>query len=263
VGISSALAFGENDLMTERFTGFSRDPFDEEAGWWPYPNELGMWWHTISKSEHKVLDYILRHTIGFQKKYDAISYEQFIHGVANCDKGCGVKSTATLKRAFDGLIRKGFITSTGDKFSGHPIRYSLVFKGDEMRIPPLSELKSWSSETKQGTSLDSKDTTYKIPINNLQYINSNYPKKYPFFEDIKDEDVEEISNKCQVPIGLVRYVLEDQTNLTNAIGFTYRNCKVTLEKKVLKEKERYDSANERLRKNLAEFYSRFEHKTYE
>ncbi len=108
-----------------KFPGFPKEPYQE---WWPYPRALNGWWHTLSGSEQKVLDYILRHTWGFKKNADYISYAQFINGIENCDKGCGLKSPNALSNALKGLEKKGFIRREGGKArSGKTRKYILAF----------------------------------------------------------------------------------------------------------------------------------------
>ena len=149
----------------KKFPGFPKEP---ATNYWPYPKALNGWWHLLKGSEQKALDYILRHTWGFNKTSDKIAYRQFIDGVKNCDKGCGIKSSATLSKALNGLARKGFITIKGGQKTGKLNIYSLAFG----RVEPLQKLKRGSLETKEVTSLETKhtikDKTIKdITINNI------------------------------------------------------------------------------------------------
>jgi len=108
-----------------KFPGFPKEP---AQNYWPYPKALNGWWHTLSGSEQKVLDYILRHTWGFKKSSDYISYSQFINGVENCDRGCGIVGPATLSKALKGLVEKGFIKREGGEVrSGKTRKYILTF----------------------------------------------------------------------------------------------------------------------------------------
>ena len=132
----------------EQFPGFPPEP---ATNYWQYPRALNGWWHCLTGSEQKALDFVLRHTWGFKKTADRISYSQFINGVRNLDKGCGIRSSATLKKALDGLEYKGFIRKS--KYRGKTTGYELV-------INPNTSLasKEPSSKTKEVTSLESKDT---------------------------------------------------------------------------------------------------------
>ena len=95
----------------QKFPGFPKEP---ATNYWPYPRVMDGFWHILTGSEQKVLDYILRHTWGFKKTYDFISYRQFQHGIQKkdgkwLDKGCGIKHRITLRKAIDGLVYKGFL----------------------------------------------------------------------------------------------------------------------------------------------------------
>lgn len=88
-----------------KFPGFPPEPY---TNYWPYPRALNGWWYSLSGSEQKILDFILRHTWGFRKTADKISLSQFENGVRNLDKGVGI-SRPTIIKGIKGLIRKGFI----------------------------------------------------------------------------------------------------------------------------------------------------------
>lgn len=102
----------------DKFPGFPPEP---TTNYWPYPRALNGWWYSLSGSEQKVLDYILRHTWGFKKTADKISLTQFETGVRNLDKGVGLSRPAIVK-AIKGLVRKGFIR----KIKGRPNKYEMV-----------------------------------------------------------------------------------------------------------------------------------------
>jgi len=75
-----------------------------------YPMVLEEYWRELSGSEQKVLDFILRQTIGFRKEYDFISLSQFTNGVGgrSANRGTGL-STSQVRRAIAKLEEKGFI----------------------------------------------------------------------------------------------------------------------------------------------------------
>jgi len=106
-----------------KFPGFPEKP---KENYWQYPQIMNGFWHTLSPTEQKVLDYILRHTWGWQKTSDYIAYNQFKNGILNCDKGIGIKSNTTLNKALKGLERKNMIKITSGKKKGIPNLYSLV-----------------------------------------------------------------------------------------------------------------------------------------
>ena len=68
----------------------------------------------LDKAPLKVLLYIVRRTSGFRKSADAISLNQFQHGITTrdgrqLDKGAGVKNRTVLLRALDELEARGII----------------------------------------------------------------------------------------------------------------------------------------------------------
>ncbi len=68
----------------------------------------------LAKAPLKVLLYIVRRTSGFRKSADAISLNQFQHGIITrdgrqLDKGCGVTNRTALLRALDDLEARGLI----------------------------------------------------------------------------------------------------------------------------------------------------------
>jgi hypothetical protein len=100
---------------TGKFPGFPPGPAEN---YWQYPKALNGWWHILSGSEQKVLDYILRHTWGYGRDRDAISVTQFEKGIYSekekrwIDKGTGL-SRRQIFTALKGLIKKGFIELVG------------------------------------------------------------------------------------------------------------------------------------------------------
>jgi len=178
----------------KKFPGFPKEP---ATNYWPYPKALNGWWHLLTGSEQKTLDYILRHTWGFKKTSDKIAYKQFINGVKNCDKGCGIKSSATLSKALNGLARKGFITIKGGQKTGKLNVYSLTFGGAE----PLQKLKRGSLETKEVTSLETKDT---IKDKTIKDINNIHEQK-----DVRVKVYKRLPKERQTIVHRLCYHLED------------------------------------------------------
>ncbi len=141
-----------------KFPGFPPEP---STNFWSYPKALNGYWHTLSGSEQKVLDYILRHTWGFKKISDEISLTQLERGIENFDKGTGL-SRPTIITAVKGLIKKGFIAKKiGEKANC----YELVknFNYPSKRILPFDSKKSlptienFTIENKTIRSSSSKD----------------------------------------------------------------------------------------------------------
>jgi hypothetical protein len=80
----------------------------------------------LGHAELKVLLYIIRRTFGFKKEADAISFNQFLHGITTkdgrvLDQGCGIKKPSNLSKALQSLEQRGIITcvkkasGTGEK----------------------------------------------------------------------------------------------------------------------------------------------------
>jgi hypothetical protein len=79
-----------------------------EKEFFMYPHVLEEYWCQMSGSEQKVLDFILRQTIGWRKTSDRISLEQFANGIGEKNKGTGL-SYSQIQRAIKGLEKQGFI----------------------------------------------------------------------------------------------------------------------------------------------------------
>jgi len=95
----------------------------------PLPDEIyDEWVPLLGEAELKVLLYIVRRTLGFQKGTDAISLTQFARGIVTrdgrvLDRGCGITSRATLIRALTTLEEKGLIIARKgqSKAGGHAV----------------------------------------------------------------------------------------------------------------------------------------------
>jgi hypothetical protein len=115
----------------EEFPGFPSEP---KTNYWCYPRVVNGWWHTLTGAEQKVLDYILRHTWGYQKDCDKISYSQFEKGIFSkkenkwIDRGTGLP-IRSIVRAIDGLTKKGFILKEGGQKTGKTNLYRLKVIG--------------------------------------------------------------------------------------------------------------------------------------
>ena len=137
--------------MTEKFEGF---PITYNYGdFWRYPNVMNKWWRYLTGSEHKVLDFILRHTVGFKKLNDKISLSQIETGVGKLDNGTGLTRPPIIK-AIKGLVEKGFIKKARNKKINE---YTLVVK----------DLNQTSKEPLPITSKDNLHTIYNNTINNI------------------------------------------------------------------------------------------------
>lgn len=146
--------------QNQKFPGFPPEP---SMNFWSYPKALNGYWHQLSGSEQKALDYILRHTWGFDKTADEISLTQLEKGIKNFDGGTGL-CRPTIIAALKGLIKKGFISKRPGKKAN---RYELV--------------KNFNYLGKKSLLFDSKKSLHTIDnltINNKQY---NPSSKKPYF----------------------------------------------------------------------------------
>lgn len=103
--------------------------FEIAAGFTAIPNDfLDQVAPTLTATELRVALYIYRHTIGYQKLTDTISYSQFTDGITTADgrqldTGAGV-SRRSLPTALAGLERRGVICRSGG--TSGPVRYTIV-----------------------------------------------------------------------------------------------------------------------------------------
>ncbi len=80
----------------------------------PTPDELfDHWLSRLSGPQVRALLYIIRRTLGFKKKADEISLDQFLYGISSdddvIDEGCGVRNRRTLTAALEGLAKLGLV----------------------------------------------------------------------------------------------------------------------------------------------------------
>ena len=141
----------------KKFPGFPPKP---STNFWSYPKDLNEYWHQLSGSEQKVLDYILRHTWGFNKTADEISLGQLERGIKGFDSGTGL-SKPTIIKSIKGLVKKGFILKEMGKKANC---YALV--------------KNFNYHSKKSLPIDSKNNLYTIKNNAIK--NKQYNKK-PYF----------------------------------------------------------------------------------
>src|SRR5271157_281580 len=74
----------------------------------------------LNEAQIKVLMYIIRRTLGFKKTSDAISLNQFRHGITTrdgkkLDQGCGLKNVTAITKALKSLEGMGCIESEKTK----------------------------------------------------------------------------------------------------------------------------------------------------
>lgn len=157
-----------------KFPGFPEKPVEN---YWQYPQIMNGFWHTLTPVEQKVLDYILRHTWGWQKNADYISYSQIKNGIPNVDKGTGIKSDRSVSRALKGLVKKNMIKKISGKEKGVANHYSLVLNEEGRQ-----EVKRGGANSKEGGLARSKDTINNGTINNNNKYAFSFNKgKKPYF----------------------------------------------------------------------------------
>lgn len=151
-----------NNLDNNRkFPGFPPEPV---TNYWPYPKALNGWWHILSAYEQKVIDYILRHTWGYKKDSDAISYSQFMNGIVKrdgtvIDKGTGIKDERTIRKALKGLVSKGFIERK-DQIGRESI-FILKINPSQDMMPPTKDDTPLPATNVRGTSSQDMSPTIK------------------------------------------------------------------------------------------------------
>lgn len=149
----------------ERFPGFPDKP---EENYWQYPRICNGWWHILSGAEQKVLDYLLRHTWGYQKyEGDYISISQFTGGIKNRKTGKMVDlGTGLSKREVIDSLKKleeiGFVSKRGSQKSGKTNYYGL-------KLLPVQKSNTPCAEKEQVGCAENAHTINKVTINNRQY----------------------------------------------------------------------------------------------
>lgn len=107
--------------MQEKYKLFPGFKSNYSKGYFKYPIEMESYWYLLKGSEQKVLDFILRQTIGYQKMEDTISLSQFVRGIGSKNQGTGV-SRSQVQRCLESLQEKGFIKVIHRKFRTNLIR---------------------------------------------------------------------------------------------------------------------------------------------
>jgi len=151
----------------KKFPGFPEKP---EENYWQYPKICNGFWHLLTGAEQKVLDYILRHTWGYNKTADKISLSQFQKGIRTkdgkwIDRGTGL-SQRQIIRALQKLEVKGFVKGIREK--GKSTTWSLVTK-----------CQNTSDKMSEVTSDKMSDTINNSTINNINNKNNGESKDSP------------------------------------------------------------------------------------
>lgn len=144
------------DNEQKKFPGF---PPEMKKNFWMYPRAMDAWWHELSGSEQKCLDFILRRTWGWEKSSDEISLTQFEKGIGKNDKGTGL-SQRQIVTAIKGLESKGYILIKKDR--GRTNEYSLVVQkmhqGSEKTATGSGALNALATGEKSAYTID------RVPI---------------------------------------------------------------------------------------------------
>jgi len=227
----------------EIFPGFPKEP---TTNYWPYPRALNGWWHALTGSEQKALDYLLRHTWGYKKTSDFISYSQFLNGIKRkkdgvwVDKGCGIKSSATLRKALKGLAEKCFVEIA--KVDGRTNFYTLRITNDTVESKvPIHKVNTPSLQNKAVGTLETEDTITDVTIKDSQQVDV-WVKEYgeAIIRLIKKYGFRQVSdairitrNSCGVrrPIAFITSLCKDGVSWKNTEG-----AKAEMELQRLREK---------------------------
>ena len=163
-----------------KFPGF---PEDYIKTFWKYPRMLEGYWCMLSGSEQKVLDFILRQTVGFGNDSDRISLTQFQNGNGKNNKGTGL-NRKTILRAINGLEEKGFIQKEGERYRLYRYRLAML-KGGVKNTPIKNtsksvkvipkKVKNTSKKVKEGQTID--DNYRRLLEENIKKIFSFYKEK--------------------------------------------------------------------------------------
>ena len=200
--------------------------FDPEPKSWDFPMIINGWVHKLTGGEFKVLWYILRHTYGWQKSSDKISYSQFKYGIKKkngtiLDNGTGLKE-GTLKRAIKGLVDKGFIIRRqikNEKGKWTITEYSPQYQKPPTAEPPTVKRPTTIPNKTQSliNTIVSKDTTkseYGNP--DINYLINLLKEKFELKQ--LDGTIKENRNYCRLAINKFK-----KQEIENAISIGAKN----------------------------------------
>lgn len=150
----------------------------------------------LTEAELKILLYIIRRTWGFKKVTDAISLNQFQHGITTrdgkvLDKGCGIKNRTTLVKGLASLEKRKCIQSekgTDAKGDKATTLYSICFKnsgvvrktyqGSAQNVPPVVT-----------------EAHYRSAPSGLPVVRKTYPQETVIQETVKQESTNATSDE--------------------------------------------------------------------
>jgi hypothetical protein len=124
----------------------------------------------LTAAELRVVLYIYRRTLGYQKLTDAISYSQFTDGITaadgrRLDKGAGI-SRRSLPAALAGLERRGIISRSSGG-SGGVVRYTIVQTQTSTKPKVKAKTKLPEPDEGSGSGSDSQSATIELELTTL------------------------------------------------------------------------------------------------
>ena len=162
-----------------KFPGFPEKPVEN---YWQYPKVMNGYWHQLTGTEQKVLDYILRHTWGYQKTADRISLSQFKNGIIikktdeRIDWGIGIKRNEDILKAIKRLEELGFIKTFQQKG----------------KIKEFSHVRQVNNPCPTGEQVGcptGEHTINNYTINNRQYVSKETEKSPPSYGNKEINDL--------------------------------------------------------------------------
>jgi len=136
-----------------------------------------------------------------------------------------------------GLIEDVVTKDEGGKIVAWYVKIKYLWKKETIKKIKTTTLKT-HPVVKQGTNA--------LSVNNIKCLKDNKgKKKFSSLKDIAEQDLVEIAEKYNVPVGFVSLQLEKMTNWLGAKGKTYKNYRRGLMNWVLSGAEDYARDNKR------------------
>jgi len=184
---------------SNKFTGFPK--IGEPGTFWMYPKVMDQYWYTLSGSEQKVLDYLLRRTFGWQKPKDKVSIGQFAKGLNGRDTGTGLSERAVI-RALDILEQNGFIKiqrfvkDTGEKgINEYRLVMSKRRKGDDKNTPRGNDKNSLPRDVGNTGTINSSSINRNSINRAIREIHACYKEKIESGAKLSKDTREKITER--------------------------------------------------------------------
>ena len=154
-------AIQEKWRITEFCNGFEQP----KRNYYWVPKQLDYLMSVLTGAELKALLYIIRHTWGYNKTDDTISYPQFMSGITSrqgdiVDYGTGLSRNQTI-RALKRLKEYGLIEVEGQ--IGKAKTYRLRYRD------PIPEMRPTHTKNETGGYTKNETHNNRLPIVNIQY----------------------------------------------------------------------------------------------